>query len=175
MDKLNILSMWALPMFILCILIFAFCRGIKVYEVFVEGAEEGIETVLKIVPYLTAMIVAVNLFRTSGILDILLNITSSFWDRLNIPQPAIPLLFLRPLSGSASLAYINSIFTEYGVDSYVGRLVSTIQGSTETTFYIAAVYFGAVGVKKYRYALIVGLLADIAGFFAAVFICKILF
>ena len=94
---------------------------------------------------------------------------------LNIPVDVIPLLFLRPLSGSASLSYTAYLLNEYGPDSFIGKLASTIQGSTETTFYVLAVYFGAVGIKKYRYSLLVGLLSDIAGFFAAIFICKLLF
>jgi spore maturation protein B len=175
LELLLIISQWCIPFIILFILSYGIFKRIKVYETFVDGAADGIEIVVKIIPYLTAMVVAINIFRVSGALDIILSFFSPVLQSLDIPSPVAPLLFLRPLSGSASLAYISDIFSEFGPDTYIGKLASTIQGSTETTFYIIAVYFGAVGIKKYRYAMVVGLIADLAGFFAAVFICKYLF
>ena len=175
MELLIKASHWCIPSIILIILGYGFFKNIKVYETFVEGAGEGIQTVIKIIPYLTAMIVAINIFQASGALDFLLQLFSPLLKILDIPAPVAPLILLRPLSGSGSLAYISDLFDQFGPDSYIGKLASTVQGSTETTFYIIAVYFGAVGIKKYRYSIFVGLAADLAGFFAAVFICKLFF
>ncbi|MFW5998573.1 MAG: spore maturation protein [Bacillota bacterium] len=172
---INKISLWIMPVIILLILSFGYYKNIKLYDTFTSGATEGIKIVFKILPYLMAMIIAINIFETSGAMDYIINLLSPLFDKLNIPEPVIPLLFLRPLSGSGSLSYINKLMEEYGPDSFIGKTASTIQGSTETTFYIIAIYFGAVGIKKYRYSLIVGLLADIAGFFAAIFICNLLF
>ncbi|MFW6306231.1 MAG: spore maturation protein [Bacillota bacterium] len=169
------ISSWSIPSLIFLILLFGFIKKIKIYDVFTEGAADGIKTVLKIFPYLMAMLIAINIFKVSGALDLFIKIISPITSRLDIPDEVIPLMFLRPLSGSGSLSYTGELLKEYGPDSFIGIIASTIQGSTETTFYIVAVYFGAVGIKKYRHAVTVGLLADIAGFFAAVFICKLLF
>ena len=169
------ISYWIIPSFILFIFIFSIFKKINIYEVFVEGAAEGIEVTVKIIPYLTAMILAINLFEVSGAMEYFLQLFRPLFSYFDIPEKIAPLFILRPLSGSASLAYINSIYKRYGVDSFLGILSSTIQGSTETTFYIITIYFGALGIKKYRYSLWVGLIADISGFIAAVFICKLLF
>ncbi|MFP4016354.1 MAG: spore maturation protein [Halanaerobiales bacterium] len=175
MSLISTISAWSVPVIILIIILSGIIKGVKIYEVFTEGAADGIKTVLRIFPYLLAMILAINIFRASGALEMLVGILKPISTRLNIPEAVMPLLFLRPLSGSGSLAYTDNLLKAYGADSFIGKLASTIQGSTETTFYIIAVYFGAIGIKKYRYALTVGLLADFAGFFAAVFICKLLF
>ena len=121
------------------------------------------------------MIIAIKLIQVSGLIDLLVNLFKPISKILNIPQEVFPLMFLRPLSGSGSLSYTAFLLQEYGPDSFIGKLASTIQGSTETTFYVLAVYFGAVGIKKYRYSLLVGLLTDIVGFMAAIFICRLLF
>ncbi len=173
MKSLLVISIWTVPLLITLIPLYGFLKGIKIYESFTEGATEGIKTIFRIFPYLLAMIIAINIFKASGAMEILINFFKPFLK--NIPEPIITLLFLRPLSGSGSLSYISNLFNEFGPDSFIGKLASTIQGSTETTFYVLAIYFGAIGIKKYRYAIIVGLLADIAGFFAAVFICNLLF
>ncbi len=175
MDIVNTISNWSIPILFLFILLYGYAKGVKVYESFTEGAAEGFTTVVKIIPYLLAMMVAINVFKASGALDILTGLLKPVFESISVPEPVIPLLFLRPLSGSGSLSYVSQIFQDYGPDSFIGKLASTVQGSTETTFYIIAVYFGAIGIKKYRYAISVGLLADLTGFFAAVFICKLLF
>ncbi|ACL69934.1 spore maturation protein [Halothermothrix orenii] len=175
MELFFVVSIWAIPLFFVIILIYGYFKGINLYETFIEGAAEGFNTVVKITPYLLAMMVAINIFKESGALKIFINILKPFFSYLQIPEPVIPLLFLRPLSGSASLSYASQIMKQFGPDSFIGNLASTVQGSTETTFYILAVYFGAIGIKHYRYSIIVGLIADVAGFFAAIFICKHIF
>ncbi|MTI60631.1 MAG: spore maturation protein [Firmicutes bacterium] len=169
------ISNWSIAILILIIPLYGFLKGVKVYDVFVEGAKGGVKTVLKIFPYLLAMMIVINIFRVSGAMNLLINLINPVTKQLGIPDDVLPLLFLRPLSGNASLSYTSYLLKNSGPDSFIGKLASTIQGSTETTFYIIAVYFGAIGIKKYRYAVTVGLLADIAGFFAAVFVCKLLF
>lgn len=174
-DIIKDISNWSIPVLIFVISLYGFLKGVKVYDTFVEGAKGGIKTVLKIFPYLLAMMVVINIFRVSGAMDLLINLMNPVTKKLGIPDDVLPLLFLRPLSGNASLSYTSYLLKNSGPDSFIGKLASTIQGSTETTFYIIAVYFGSIGIKKYRYAVTVGLLADIAGFFAAVFVCKLLF
>jgi len=172
---ISIISSWSIPLIIFFILSYGVFKKVNIYEVFTEGAREGIKTTLNIFPFILAMLIAINIIQASGAMDIIVKGLRPLIGFLNIPVDVIPLLFLRPLSGSASLSYTAYLLNEYGLDSFIGKLASTIQGSTETTFYVLAVYFGAVGIKKYRYSLLVGLLSDIAGFFAAIFICKLLF
>ncbi len=172
---ISIISSWSIPLIIFFILSYGVFKKVNIYEVFTEGAREGIKTTLNIFPFILAMLIAINIIQASGAMDIIVKGLRPLIGFLNIPVDVIPLLFLRPLSGSASLSYTAYLLNEYGPDSFIGKLASTIQGSTETTFYVLAVYFGAVGIKKYRYSLLVGLLSDIAGFFAAIFICKLLF
>lgn len=174
-DILRIVSGWSIPVIFVVILIYGYLKGVKVYEVFTEGASEGIKIVIGIFPYLLAMMIAIGILRESGALHLMGKIFSPVINLLSIPEEVLPLLFLRPLSGNGSLSYTAELLGKYGPDSFIGKLASTIQGSTETTFYIITVYFGSAGIKKYRYAVTVGLLADIAGFFAAVFICKLFF
>ncbi len=172
---ISIISSWSIPLIIFFILSYGVFKKVNIYEVFTEGAREGIKTTLNIFPFILAMLIAINIIQASGAMDIIVKGLRPLIEFLNIPVDVIPLLFLRPLSGSASLSYTAYLLNEYGPDSFIGKLASTIQGSTETTFYVLAVYFGAVGIKKYRYSLLVGLLSDIAVFFAAIFICKLLF
>ena len=169
------ISIWSVPIILLLIPVYGYFQGVKVYEVFTKGASEGVKTVFKIIPYLLAMLVAINIFKTSGAMAIFINIFKPIFNKAHVPDPVIPLIFLRPLSGSGSLSYVSDILKEFGADSLIGKMASTIQGSTETTFYIVAIYFGAVGIKEYRYSIIVGVLADITGFFAAVSICNLIF
>ncbi len=159
----------------LTILLAGYIKGVKIYDSFTTGVKDGLQVILNIFPNLLAMILAIRIFQNSGLMDIIINRFEVVLNYLNIPHPVFPLLFLRSLSGSGSLSYVHTILSQYGPDSFIGKLASTIQGSTETTFYIIAVYFGAIGINKYRYSIIVGLLADIAGFFAAIFICNLIF
>lgn len=175
LERLMVISDWIIPVLVLFILTYGMIKKIKIYDAFTDGAMEGIKTVIKIFPFLLAMLVAINIFRASGALDLFINLFKPLAAYFDIPENVLPLMFLRPLSGSGSLTYTDQMLKEFGPDSFSGKLASTIQGSTETTFYIITVYFGAIGIKKYRHAVTVGLLADLAGFFAAVFICKLLF
>jgi spore maturation protein B len=152
-----------------------FMRGVKVYDVFVEGAREGIDVGLKIVPYLVAMLVGIGMLRASGFFDLFARGLAPVFHILGIPKSVLPLMLMRPFSGSASNAILIDVIKQYGPDSFDAHLAATMMGSTETTFYVVAVYFGAVGVKNTRYAVQAGLLADVAGFVASVLVCRWLF
>ncbi|MBT3550944.1 MAG: spore maturation protein [Rhodospirillaceae bacterium] len=162
---------WIIPGILVSLLGFGFSRRVRVYESFVEGAKDGFQVALRIIPYLVAILVAVGMFRASGAMEMLIRPLSLLTEPLGLPAEALPMALLRPLSGSGAYGILASIINDQaiGPDSYAGYLVSTLQGSTETTFYVLAVYFGAVQVRRIRHALIAGLSADVAGVIAAVF------
>ncbi|MES9856279.1 MAG: nucleoside recognition domain-containing protein [Sedimenticola sp.] len=172
-----VISPWILPGLMLSFLLFGLVRGVKIYEAFVEGAKEGFQVALKIIPYLVAILVAVGMFRASGALDWLVGGLGTVTSPMGMPAEALPMALLRPLSGSGAYGVMASIINDpaIGPDSYTGYLVSTLQGSTETTFYVLAVYFGAVQIRRIRHALAVGLTADLAGVIAAVVAVTFLF
>lgn len=169
------ISRWAIPGLIFFILLYASFKGVKIYECFVKGAEEGFSLAVKIIPFFVAMMMAVSIFRHGGVISLLEKYCGGFFSLLHIPPDILPLAIMRPLSGGASLGICTEIINTHGPDSYLGRLASTMQGSTDTTFFILAVYFGSVGIKKYRYALKVGLFADIIAFLASIFIVSMVF
>ena len=153
-------------------------RKVNVYEAFIEGAKEGFSVAISIIPYLVAILVAIGVFRASGALEMLVSGLGSLFGMLGMNTdfvPALPVAFMKPLSGSGARGMMVEAMNTYGVDSFVGRLASAIQGSTETTFYVLAVYFGSVSVRKTRYALTCGLLADLAGVIAAILISYLFF
>lgn len=160
---------------LLVIVLYAHARGVKVYETFVAGAAQGVQTALHIVPYLIAMWVALGLWRASGILDVLLSLGAPLFRVLDIPIEVLPLALTRPLSGSGALGLLGELLRTFGPDSDVGTLACLIQGSTETTFYVVTVYLGSVGVRKARHGLAAALVGDLAGFVAAVVAWRILF
>lgn len=168
---------WIIPGLMVGLLGFGVGRRVPVYETFVEGAKDGFQVALRIIPYLVAILVAVGMFRASGALELLIVPLGRLTGPLGLPPEALSMALLRPLSGSGAYGVLASIIEDpaVGPDSYVGYLVSTLQGSTETTFYVIAVYFGAVQVRRLRHALAAGLSADLAGVVAAVVICSILF
>jgi len=168
---------WIIPGLMVGLLGFGAARRVRVYEVFVEGAKDGFEVALRIIPYLVAILVAVGMFRASGALELLITPLGAVTNLVGLPPEALPMALLRPLSGSGAYGILASIINDpaIGPDSYTGYLVSTFQGSTETTFYVLAVYFGAVQVRRVRHALIAALTADVAGIAAAVVICSVLF
>ncbi len=169
------ISPWILPALMAGFLLFGALRRVRVYEVFVDGAKEGFQVALRIIPYLVAILVAVGMLRASGALDLLVNALSPVTSRFGLPAEALPMALMRPLSGSGAYGILASIINDpvIGPDSYTGVLVSTLQGSTETTFYVMAVYFGAVQVKRIRHAMAAALTADAAGILFAVLACKI--
>jgi spore maturation protein SpmA len=164
---------WIVPGLVAGLLVFGAARGVRVYESFVEGAGDGFRVAVRIIPYLVAILVAVAMLRASGALDLLIRPLGAITSPLGLPAEALLMGMLRALSGSGAFAYLASLLNDpaIGPDSYTGYLVSTIQGSTETTFYVLAVYFGAVGVERMRHAVVVGLAADAAGVLASVLIC----
>lgn len=172
---LDWMSILAIPIIILLFLSYGYFKKIKVYEVFVEGAKEGFEVGVKIIPYLVAMLVAIGMFRASGALDLLTTILSPVTNFIGMPSEVLPMAFMRPLSGSGSIGIMTELMQTHGPDSLIGFMASTMFGSTETTFYVVAVYFGAVNIYKTRYALPAGLLADAAGLITAVYITRLLF
>jgi spore maturation protein SpmA len=172
----EMISIIAIPSLIVIFVGYGALKKIKVYEQFVEGAKEGFNIAIRIIPYLVAMLVAIAIFRAGGAMDNwLIPVLRNFTDLIGMPAEALPMALMRPLSGSGSLGIMAEIMSVYGPDSFIGILVSTFYGSTETTFYVLSVYFGAVNIKNTRYALPVGLLADIAGILAALFIVSLLY
>ncbi len=168
---------WIIPGLMVGLLGFGAMRRVNVYEVFVEGAKDGFRVALKIIPYLVAILVAVAMFRSSGAMDLLIGPLGAVTSLVGLPADALPMALLRPLSGSGAYGVLASIIQNpaIGPDSYTGYLVSTFQGSTETTFYVLAVYFGAVHIRRIRHALVAALAADVAGIAGAVFIVSYLY
>ena len=155
--------------------LYAAFRKVPVYETFVEGAKDGFGTAINIIPHLVGMMVAISMFRASGAMDMIISSVRPLLERIGVPGEVLPLGLLRPLTGAGSLAFTAELIKTYGPDSMIGRIASTIQGSTDTTLYVLTVYFGAVGIRRSRYALKVGLLSDLVGFAAAIIICLFIF
>jgi spore maturation protein SpmA/spore maturation protein SpmB len=168
-------SPWLVPLLAVGLLGYGHVKGVAVYEVFVEGARDGFQVAIKIIPYLVAILASVAMFRASGALNILVNGLSWATEPLGMPAEALPMALLRPLSGSGAYGIMAAIMQEHGPDSYAGYIVSTLQGSTETTFYVIAVYFGAIQVKRTRHAMPAALTADFAGIVGAIIACQIYF
>jgi spore maturation protein SpmA len=168
---------WIIPGLVAGLLLFGAARRVHVYEAFVDGARDGFRVAVRIIPYLVAILVAVGMLRSSGALDLLIRPIGAATSQIGLPAEALLMGLLRALSGSGAFAFLASVLNDpaIGPDSYTGYLVSTIQGSTETTFYVLAVYFGAVGVRRMRHAVVVGLAADAVGVAASVLICSILY
>jgi spore maturation protein SpmB len=172
---IQIISIIAIPFLIFVFIGYGAIKKVKVYQSFVEGAKEGFNVAVRIIPYLVAMLVAIGIFRAGGAMEWLIFALRPLTDFIGMPAEALPMALMRPLSGSGSLGIMAEIIAVHGPDSFIGILVSTFFGSTETTFYVLAVYFGAVNIKNTRHALPAGLIADVAGILGAVFIVKLLF
>jgi len=168
-------SPWILPGLMVGFLGFGLVKKVQIYEVFVEGAKEGFQVALRIIPYMVAILVAVGMLKASGALQMIVNALSSVTASFGLPAEALPMALMRPFSGSGAYAILASIINDpaVGPDSYTGLLVSTLQGSTETTFYVMAVYFGAVQIKRVRHALMAALTADVAGVLFAILACSL--
>lgn len=172
---IELLSIIAIPALIIIFIGYGAIKKVKVYERFVEGAKEGFNIAVRIIPYLVAMLMAIGIFRAGGAMDWLTYILTPLTNLIGMPAEALPMALMRPLSGSGSLGIMTEIIKAHGPDSFIGIMVSTFFGSTETTFYVLAVYFGAVNIKNTRHAVPAGLIADIAGILGAVFIVRLLF
>ena len=168
---------WIVPGLMMGLLTFGLLRRVPIYEAFVEGAKDGFQVALRIIPYLVAILVAVGMFRASGAMELIIAPLGTFTGAYGLPAEALPMAILRPLSGSGAYGILASIIQDpaIGPDSYTGYLVSTFQGSTETTFYVLAVYYGAVQIRRVRHTVAAALCADVAGIVAAVAICRVLF
>jgi spore maturation protein B len=169
------ISLYAVPVIILVILGAGLLQNVRVFDAFAEGASEGIRTVVRILPSLVGILTAVGVFRASGALDFVIYLLKPAASILGVPAEAMPLALLRPVSGSASLALVSDIIREYGPDSYVGRVVSTMMGSTETIFYTLAVYYGSTGIRNIRYTLVAALIADGVSVVASAWVCALVF
>jgi spore maturation protein B len=172
---INLIAILAIPLMIAVFLLWGFVKKVRVYEAFIEGAKEGFNTAIRIIPYLVAMLFAIGVFRASGAMDVLVSILEPMTQLIGMPPETLPMAMMRPLSGSGSLGIMTELMKTHGPDSFIGILASTMYGSSETTFYVLAVYFGSVSVKNTRHAVPVGLIADFCGMLGAVLICRILF
>lgn len=172
----EVASSWILALLLVGIPVYGWARGVKVYEVFVEGAKEGFSVALRIIPFLVAILAAVGAFRGAGAMDALAVVLAPLTTRLGLPPEVLPIALIRPFSGSGSLALLGNVFSTPGLgpDSYAGRLGSILQGSTETTFYVLSVYCGSVGIVRYRHALVAGLAADFTGLVASIALARLL-
>lgn len=174
MQVINNISIMAVPLTIFFIVVFAVKEKTKIFDNFIEGAKEGLEIVISLFPTLLGLFVAIGALRSSGVLDLIINVLTPLITKLNIPVEIMPLALLRPISGSAAMAIAIDMMNQYGVDSLLGKIISTIMGSTETTLYTIAIYTAAVGVKKIRYVLVAALLGDIVGMITSVLIYQIM-
>jgi spore maturation protein B len=172
---LEIVSAWAVPLLLAGIPLYALTRKVNVYRSFLDGARGGFETAVRIIPPLVAILVALGMLRASGAMDALARVLAPATGAIGIPASVLPMLLVRPLSGGGALGVVGDVLRSDGPDSYAGRLVSVMAGSTETTFYVLAVYFGAVGISRYRQALPAALLADLTGFAAALVVVRLVF
>jgi spore maturation protein B len=171
---MDAVSTWTIPLLLAGVPLVALARGVKVFPAFVEGAKEGFQTAVRIIPPLVAIFVALAMLRASGAMDAVARALAPLTSLAGIPSSVVPMLVVRPLSGGGALGVVGDVLRAEGPDSYAGRLVSVMAGSTETTFYVLAVYMGAAGVTRYRHALAAGLLADLAGMAAAVAAVRLL-
>jgi spore maturation protein SpmA len=174
-NLVDAVSYLAIPFLLAFFPLYGSLSGVKVYEEFVEGAKEGFKTSVMIIPYLVVILVAIGMFREAGGIKLLSDLLKPALGAVGFPTELLPLSLVRPLSGSGSLGLFSDIVKEFGPDSFLARTAGTIFGSTETTFYVIAVYFGAVGVKRTRHAIPAGLIADAVGIIASVIICKMMF
>jgi spore maturation protein B len=158
--------------FVAGIPLYGFFRKVKVYEAFVDGAKDGFQVIIKIIPFIVGMLVAIGMFRASGGFDMLANAIAPALSWIGMPADVLPLALIRPFSGNAANGFLANIIQTHGGNSYISHLAGTIMGSTETTFYVLTVYFGAIGVYRTRYAVPAGITADIVGVLSSVAVCR---
>ncbi len=174
MNILGYISTAAIPTIIMVIILSGILNRVKVFDAFLDGAKEGITTVVKLIPTLVGLMVAVGVFRASGALDILVGMLRPLFSLIGVPADILTLAFMRPVSGSASLAIVSDIMDKFGPDSYIGKVACTIMGSTETIFYTLTIYFGAVAIRNIKYTLYAALITDVVGILVAVWIWRII-
>lgn len=174
-EILSAVSLWTIPVLLVGIPLVGMIRGVKVYDVFIEGAKEGFQVAIRIIPFLVGILVAIGMFRASGAMDFLTGAFAPVLSAINFPAELFPLAVLRPLSGSGSLALTTDIIKQFGPDSLLARTAATMYGSSETMFYVLAVYFGAVGVKRTRHAIPSAVVGDIVAALVAVAVCAWMF
>ena len=172
---LESLSIWAIPALLAGIPLLGIIRGVKVYDTFIEGAKEGFQVAVRIIPFLVGILVAIGMFRASGAMDMLTDAIRPILSHTGFPAEIFPLVILRPMSGSGSLALTTDLIRRFGPDSVLGRTSATLYGSSETLFYVLAVYFGAVGVKRTRHAVPSAIVGDTVAAIVAVAMCAWLF
>lgn len=171
----NQFSNWMLLAFIVGIPLYAAIKKVNVFDAFIIGAKQGFDTSVSIIPYLIAMMVAIGMLRASGFFSLMDHLLAPVMALIGMPPEVLPLALIRPFSGSASTGVMAELIHQYGGDTLIAKTAATMMGSTETTFYVIAVYFGAVGIRKTRHAIPAGLLADLAGIIASVLVCRYLF
>lgn len=174
-EIISILSYFVLPTIIVGFPLYGLIKGVKVYESFVEGAKEGFSVAVRIIPYLVAILFAIGMFRASGAMDFLISALEPALSFIGVPPEVLPMALLRPLTGSGSAGIVAEMIAQYGEDSILVKMVATMFGSSETTFYVIAVYFGAVNVRETRHAVPAGLIADFVGVLASVYVVRWLF
>ncbi|MCI8411418.1 MAG: spore maturation protein [Bacilli bacterium] len=174
MQLVNFISNLAMPLIILCIVIYGVMEKNKMFDNFLEGAKEGLEMTLSIFPTLVGLFVAIGALRSSGVLDIIIHFLTPILNIIQFPSELMPLAMLRPISGSSSIAVATDIMKNYGVDSPIGIMASTIMGSTETTLYTIAIYSSCIKIKKTRFVLVAALIGDFVGMIASVVVCRIM-
>ena len=172
---INTLSVYILPFIILLIITIGIAKKVPVYEEFVEGAKDGFKVSISIIPYLVAIIVGISMFKASGAIDLITAVFGNILDKLSVPVELLPIMITRSLSGAATLGLFSDIAHNFGPDSFVTKAAAIMVGSSETTFYVLSVYFGSVGIKKFRYALLTGILADIIGIVLAILVARAFF
>ncbi len=175
MQAVTYISAAFVPLFIAGVVIYGIIKRVAVYEKFVEGAKQGLETVFRILPYVVGFVFAIRIFSAAGCFDYISSALSPVLKPVGIPPEILPLALMRPFSGSASIAALTSILERYGPDTFIGRTASTLMGSSETLFYTTALYFGSVGIKKTRYTIPAALISEASGLIASVVICRLLF
>ncbi len=163
-----------IPILVLFIIIYGLIKKVNIYNEFIDGAKEGVNVGFIIFPYILGMILSINVLIKSNVLSILYKFINPFFLNIKVPVDILPLAILKPISGNASLSVVNDIFSNYGPDSFIGLISSTIQSSTDTTIYILTLYFGSIGINKIRHSLYVGLFADLIGIIASIIFVKLL-
>lgn len=174
-EIIGFLSKIAIPLMIVGIISYGVSKKIKVYDSFTEGAKDGLTTAIRIIPFFVAMLVAIGVFRASGAMDYLVKAFTPITNLFNIPGEIVPMIFMRPISGSGAQGIVSEMAINHGPESLITRTVAVMMGSSETTLYVLAVYFGSVSIRKQRHALYSGLIADLAGVIAAITVTRIFF